>query len=452
MGKLSSDIVDGLSYFKGVLQFNEVDEVHFRGCDFSHVTFESGADAVFEHCRFEACDFTNASLPRVSMLGSKFDGCVFLNTILDEAQFIESDITDPAFVNCSLYGAQFVDVDLTGGTLGGCDARHAAFVGVDVAGTTFDDTDLSDADLSAVWGLTDAQLGPANGNAKTRLPEDVNPPEEWLIDDEDQTAQHNPHGIPGQVAAPLKVTWRNDKLVPDSRGDEEQWRNSSAMTLFQGVREDVRSFLDNSPTNHPVGVHIKRLAVALGPGLSALNPVTVGYNVELIKAQLPGLEQELSASTAGSVRAIVVGGELLASQFAAWQEIVANRDALTSDSHTLQRASDALQSIASSMRSAPQIFDQRVAAAMEEQAADIKLAPDSVTVQKGAARSGANVFSALASRLWSGSKSIAKTAAQETVKHLIEAFFKANEAAIEHLIQWAPGTLSWLKQFLTRVS
>jgi hypothetical protein len=384
------------------------------------------------------------------MIGSRFDGCIFLNVNFDEAQFLECDFTERDFVNCQLYGASFSDTDLSGGTFGGCDMRFAEFTEVVLADTSFDDADLSDANIESVFGLDGVQLTVANGNTRTLLPVGVERPADWYIEETDQETVAGENGVPGQLAAPLRVTWRRDKLVPAVRHDEEDWRNSSITVIFNSLKEDVDAFLEQSATNHPVSRHIKGLAVALRSGLSGLNSVAVGYHVELMKQHLPTLEEELSASTAGAVRAIAMGGELLASQFSDWQEIAANRDAVRTDHGLLAEASNSLQSIAASMRKMPELFDRRVSEIVEEQAADLTSPAENARVQTGVARSSGNVASGLATQFLSITKAGAKTAGEETVKQLIAFFFKQNIQHIQALVEWAPSTLSWVTEFFRR--
>lgn len=146
----------------------------FTGLDLKGGVLE---DITFYDCRFEGCEFGEASLKR-----SRFVDCVFLRCDLSMVNLTDVELSGVQFghtalvgVNgsllartsvaplelrfdtCTLNYATFRDLDLSGSTFEDCLAHEVAFSGVkligagfrgtDLQGSTFHDCDLSDADF-----------------------------------------------------------------------------------------------------------------------------------------------------------------------------------------------------------------------------------------------------------------------------------------------------------------
>jgi hypothetical protein len=81
--------------------------------------------------------------------------------------------------------AQLHEADLVLANLRGADLRHADLSGANLVGARLMGVDLAHAnirgaDLSTAEDLTDEQLRETEGDAFTKLPEDVHAPEKWL--------------------------------------------------------------------------------------------------------------------------------------------------------------------------------------------------------------------------------------------------------------------------------
>jgi hypothetical protein len=432
----------------GVLE--DYAEQHFQTCHFLRIEVSHATDCVFEKCQFVGCKFTGADISGSQFILCTFDECVFHQTTVDSVDFLNCKIISPDFVNSSMLEVKFIDTQVSEGSMSGCDAKFTYFENSAISNLSLDDTDFSDADLSGALGLSDGQLTFTNGNSRTLLPEGVCGPDDWFLEDaEDETVAVSVGGVPGQQAAPLKVVWRSDRLVPDPRSvTTDERKSSSVIILFRALKVDVEAFVQHTSMNHPIGRHISLLSDLLRAGLMGINPVAVGYNVELIKAQLASAEGELTSPTIAAIRAVVAGGELLASQFSDWREVALNRDLTASDPSKLAEASRALQALAASMRLQVALFDRRIPEAIEIQANDIREAPANSVVQRGAAASSGNVLSALATRTLSGLRDETKVARDEVVKQSIDLFFKNNSLSIDTLTKWAPSVLGWLQHIL----
>jgi uncharacterized protein YjbI with pentapeptide repeats len=85
----------------------------------------------------------------------------------------------PGLIGADLRGADLRGMSLRGVLLIAADLRRADLRFADLIGADLRDADLRGADLSSALFLTQSQLNPANGNAKTRLPPAMTRPTHW---------------------------------------------------------------------------------------------------------------------------------------------------------------------------------------------------------------------------------------------------------------------------------
>ncbi len=97
---------------------------------------------------------------------------------LSGVDLIGSDLRGADLRSANLRNAVVVGADLTG-----ADLRRADLIGADLRGA-----DLSGADLTDSIFLTDPQVGAANGDLRTRLPDPVKRPRHWTADREAREA------------------------------------------------------------------------------------------------------------------------------------------------------------------------------------------------------------------------------------------------------------------------
>jgi uncharacterized protein YjbI with pentapeptide repeats len=81
-------------------------------------------------------------------------------------------LTNRRLRRANLHAAKLIKADLREAKLEGADLGEAKLLGANLSG----------ADLSTVTGLTQVQLNSAIGNAKTKIPQRLNPPEHWPKD------------------------------------------------------------------------------------------------------------------------------------------------------------------------------------------------------------------------------------------------------------------------------
>ena len=84
----------------------------------------------------------------------------------------------------NLSGAHLREADLVLANLRGADLRHADLSGANLVGARLTGVDLAKAnicgaDLSTAEDLTEEQLRQTKGDASTKLPEEMHPPQNW---------------------------------------------------------------------------------------------------------------------------------------------------------------------------------------------------------------------------------------------------------------------------------
>lgn len=431
---------------------------HFFGSVFVQVNFGDNADIIFEGCRFDGCIF-EGDLSGSQFLRCNIDGCVFRNATLDDVGFLESNLSDSAFQTCSLFGSVFSESLMSKARIQDCDARSSVFENCSLDGVLFDDTNLSDAHLSSSFGLEDGQLDAALGDRRTTIPPGVLRPEHWDRDEVEPIDEFaDDVGIPSQVGAPLRVLWKGQKLIPDPRGGgAETLRTLHVSELFKNLREDVEEISQLGPHNHPIFRYLDRLHRELSKGVTLANPVSIGYQVELIKTGVPEARDSLVESTCSMLDGVVTGGELFAMQFSEWREITQNLDSRTVASPDgvisaqLYNATSALRKIARGIRENGELIDRRIALTLEDHADDLMGSAASKEVKISVAKSSSNLLSALLSKVWIGVREAAKKATDETVRYGVRRFIEDHASQIRDLVALAPNVLKWVVSILDKL-
>ena len=429
-------------------EVDDVDGRHFRECEFWGCAFQGGSDVLFERCKFQACSFDSVDLAGATFAVCTFDVCTFNGSNLIEVAFTECKMPDLQIINGSVFGCVFRSIDLQGASITGTDARYTSFDECSLEDAALDDSDLRYADLSSVIGLTEAQIGPARGNAATALPENVDYPAEWLDEDEDEA--ENEEGsrgstIPPQIPAPLRLLWRQNKLVPDPRqASEDRTRDPAVYEIYRLLRRDVQDFQQASPTNHPISRHVEALQAVLEKGIVGLNAVSVGYHAEMIRVKLQDASEELGSITISQLRGLATGGAMLSSQFSSWRKIATSKEVADTKQSDLDEVAAAMRSIAVSVRAASHLFDRRIADSLELQADDVRSAAGNPAIQDSAARSNGNVASGLATQSRKIASHVSGKVGEEVLKREIDSFLEHNREHLGRLARWAPTVLGWL--------
>lgn len=184
---------------------------------------------------------------------------------LHSADLEHASLPYATLTRADLEGARLVGIDLTharldGANLAGADLTDAILDQADMAGANLDQAVLFGADLSNTRNLTSAQLEVAFGDASTRLPGNILPPESWqpsadYLDDEDEYSgwgmpayepvQQNLYEVLGLTekasAEEIRSSYRNlvKKLHPDlNPNDEEAQERFKRVTTAYRILND----------------------------------------------------------------------------------------------------------------------------------------------------------------------------------------------------------------------
>jgi hypothetical protein len=442
MPKKISDMI----YSEGAISEDSLTDNTYENCSFLSCTFEGGhANSEFVDCKFEGCEFDYAMFNSCVFSGCTILDYDFKEVNFDHSSFLYCELGSSTFEECSLYGVVFDRCDMGSVTFLNSDAQFVKIVGKDNAGLEFVNTDLSEADLSELAGLTRDQIRSAFGNSKTALPEGLKRPDHWF--DEEPEAREM-EGIPRQQPAPLRVIWRDQQLVSDPRGGvQDQFGDPALMTLFRALSKDFSEFLAKPPTNHPVIDRIRILHLALVRGATSLNPAEIGYHLEVLRAQLKQCEDEITPPVRSSISGLVSGGFLLINQFEEWRELALSADAVAARD-AVTNLSGAILSLARATEASQNLFDRRISESLGIQANDVSRVPNNDTVKRAAINSSGNVLSALAGKVWKGGRDAARTVTDEATKETVKIFFEGHKEEISSLIEQAPSTLGWLDQIV----
>ncbi len=157
----------------GHLTNARLDDAHLANAFVQHLTDCSvkGADLTEAHINpavYERCDFTRATLRKVSGPYTRAAGCVFTRANLSDADLGQSDFQKADFTSANLSGSDvskcdfreanlsraklvrtnLTDANLTGADLRGADLRDALLVDADLRGALIDGANFTGANIS----------------------------------------------------------------------------------------------------------------------------------------------------------------------------------------------------------------------------------------------------------------------------------------------------------------
>jgi hypothetical protein len=155
------------------------------------VTFRTSRGQKGDVLRLDEADLSGVNLANNELGGFNLRAAELRNANLHEATISVANLTFADLSNADLTGAELRDAslifaDLKGADLKGADLRHA---------------DLRGADLKTAKHLTQKQIDEANeGNAATRLPEDLQVPSRWISTNPSYNVKSDPR-LQGAVVA-----------------------------------------------------------------------------------------------------------------------------------------------------------------------------------------------------------------------------------------------------------
>ncbi|MEA5582141.1 pentapeptide repeat-containing protein [Nodularia harveyana UHCC-0300] len=138
-----------------------------------HEAKVSGTDlrgANLSMAEFQRCTFTSTTLADSNISGTDFSDAQFDNTHFSNSYLIQANFSKTILFRVTFCQANLLKANFTG----------AIFKEVDLTDSILWETNLCDADLFNVKGLTFDQIKSAIGNTKTKLPENIKRPENWI--------------------------------------------------------------------------------------------------------------------------------------------------------------------------------------------------------------------------------------------------------------------------------
>lgn len=164
---------------------------NFSGSDLSRATM-NGTDfekadltrAVLNAAKLRDADLNKAlghraALDKAILTGANLSKSEFTRASFMQADLSGADLSKADFGRAVFEGAVLVDANLNFSNLSRADFGKADMRGADLTGSYTYLTDFSSVDLSAVRGLTQAQVEFACGDEQTSLPAGISRPESW---------------------------------------------------------------------------------------------------------------------------------------------------------------------------------------------------------------------------------------------------------------------------------
>src|SRR5215204_4053020 len=121
-------------------------------------------------------DLTSANLKGSDAQENKF---VLDNVNLRGVNLADANLEYISLTGTDLSNSHHVNTDFSNANLSDANFTHAYLSNVDLSGANLSGTDLSEVDLRNDWGLTQEQIDEAEGDERTRLPDDLQRPEHW---------------------------------------------------------------------------------------------------------------------------------------------------------------------------------------------------------------------------------------------------------------------------------
>ncbi len=155
----------------------------------------SDVSALKDLTQLQSLDLSNTNISDVSALKdlAQLQSLYLRKTKISDV----GSVLQRRFSRLVLMGADLIELDLTGADLRGADLRGADLTEADLRGAScsgmrIDSARLHDADFTNATGLTQAQIDRAEGNAGTKLPDDLHHPAHWDTDDVNLRRKNSP--------------------------------------------------------------------------------------------------------------------------------------------------------------------------------------------------------------------------------------------------------------------
>jgi hypothetical protein len=123
---------------------------------------------------------------RIDLHDTSLQGASLRDAYLRGADFAGADLRNASLAGANLQGVLLENTILRSANLVAVDLRTVYFMDTDLTAAVLDEADLRTADLSRAIGLTQEQLDNALGDSHTVVPHNLQQPELWTLDINEQ--------------------------------------------------------------------------------------------------------------------------------------------------------------------------------------------------------------------------------------------------------------------------
>ncbi|MXQ13202.1 pentapeptide repeat-containing protein [Microvirga makkahensis] len=174
------------------LSETEISRTRFEKSDLSKADFTKAlgwranfAGAVLVEANFASSDMNRSNFAQAQALGANFQKAELNRSDFSGANLERATMTKAELARVIFQHAKLTGVDFSFSNLSRAQLQGAVLQDVIMTGSYLYLTQLAGVDLSAVKGLTQAQIDIACGDAQTRLPTGLTPPKTWPCGSDD---------------------------------------------------------------------------------------------------------------------------------------------------------------------------------------------------------------------------------------------------------------------------
>ena len=225
-GKLDGSDLTGAHFRKAMLYGVRGEQVIMRG-------------AVLEDATLTEANLSHSTMRQANLHRAELARGVFRDNDFQSANLIGASAPSVDFTRSNFDRARLDNVNLSGATLDAGQFTGVRFGFADMTDATMDTTNLSDADLTHVVGLTQGQLDTACGNMNTRLPDGLSLNYcDGAIDGGYAMAEARPH-VPHNPRRLRDATERLDRAITNVETMMALDTDPARRTRLQRIHRDL---------------------------------------------------------------------------------------------------------------------------------------------------------------------------------------------------------------------
>jgi uncharacterized protein YjbI with pentapeptide repeats len=172
---------------------------HLTGADFEAAHLQEaelqsadleGANLTGAH--LQGADLRRAHLEGADLVGAHLEGAFLRQAHLERVDFARARLEGAFLTHSHLNGALLLDTHFEGADFEGADLGGVDLLRAHLGGARLHEANLEGANLDQAFGLSEAQLAEAHGDANTYLPAGMGRPSHWPVPDWAKGNGHSP--------------------------------------------------------------------------------------------------------------------------------------------------------------------------------------------------------------------------------------------------------------------